>query len=420
MRKTSTKAAFTGITLLIILCFSSCFKDSCTKTYSYTINEPVYATVAQVRANIKSNTPREIEYPGKLFIRGNYIFLNEIDKGIHIINNTNPASPKQVAFIDIPGNIDLAVKGDVLYADLYTDLVAIDISNPLSIAVKKIVEGVFPHRLYSNGFSPDSNLIITKWNTRDTTIKEDCNQQMVWGRPDVLFLASGDATKNNLSTIAIGTGGSMARFAVVNNYLYTVGLNELSAFTISEATNPSLIKKNEIGWNIETIYPFKNRLFIGSRQGMFIYDISNPSSPEKLGEASHVRSCDPVIAEDNYAYVTLRSGTLCEGFSNQLDVLNITNPLSPSLIKSYPMTNPHGLSKDGSILFVCDGKDGLKIFDASGVTNINMIKQIKMSETFDVIAYNKIAIVSAEDGLYQYDYTNTNDIKLLSKMGLKR
>jgi hypothetical protein len=49
---------------------------------------------------------------GKLFIQGHYIFLNEVDKGIHVIDNSNPAQPRNVAFIDIPGNVDLAVKGN--------------------------------------------------------------------------------------------------------------------------------------------------------------------------------------------------------------------------------------------------------------------------------------------------------------------
>src|SRR5437867_12520350 len=95
----------------------SCLKDKCTHTYR--IYTPVYKTTQEVRANIKSNGPKEIVNAGKLYLRGPYIFLNEIDRGIHIIDNTNPASPKNIAFIDIPGNMDLAVKGNTLYADLY-------------------------------------------------------------------------------------------------------------------------------------------------------------------------------------------------------------------------------------------------------------------------------------------------------------
>ena len=120
-----------AITLLFSLFFMGCIKDTCHKTYTYTYYLPVYKTKDEVKANIKSNAAKEVQNPGKLFTIGNYIFLNEVDKGIHIIDNSNPASPQNVAFIDIPGNMDLAVKGNILYADAYNDLATIDISNPL-------------------------------------------------------------------------------------------------------------------------------------------------------------------------------------------------------------------------------------------------------------------------------------------------
>src|SRR5215213_4433485 len=126
------------IPLLLLLAapifFTSCIKDKCTRTYTF--YEPVYKTPAEVRANIKSNAARAVERPGKLFIRGNYIFLNETDRGIHIIDNTNHSAPKNVAFIDIPGNVDVAVKGNTLYADSYVDLVTLDITDPLNVSVK--------------------------------------------------------------------------------------------------------------------------------------------------------------------------------------------------------------------------------------------------------------------------------------------
>ncbi len=126
------------IALTLSAFFSGCLKDTCDKTYTYSYFKPEYKTTAEVKANIKSNTPRDVQNPGKIYILGKYIFLNETDKGIHIIDNSNPSSPKNVAFIDIPGNLDMAVKGNTLYADLYTDLVTIDITDPLNVVVKKI------------------------------------------------------------------------------------------------------------------------------------------------------------------------------------------------------------------------------------------------------------------------------------------
>lgn len=421
-----TKKIFSAIrlALLFIAMFSlaGCVKDRCTQTYTYFI--PIYKTTEEVRANIKSNQPQEIQRPGKLFIKGNYIFLNEVDRGIHIIDNSNPARPKNVAFIDIPGNMDLAVKGNVLYADLYTDLITLDISNPLQVSVKSIIDNAFPHRSYT-GFQANRNMIITEWVQRDTTVDIDCRggRFSAWNCTTCMMM---DASARPSGTVfsstpsPYGTGGSMARFTIVDSHLYTVTANSLDVYNISSPQSPAFTSKLELGWGIETIYPFKSKLFIGSNTGMFIYDITNPSKPAKQGQFNHVRTCDPVIADDNFAYVTLRTGTGCPGATNQLDVLDIKDIFNPSLVKTYPMSNPHGLSKDGNLLFICDGKEGLKIYNAANANAITLVKHISGLDTYDVIAWNDIAIVSAADGLYQYDYSDPNNIGLLSKTVWKK
>ena len=83
------------------------------------------------------------------------------------------------------------------------------------------------------------------------------------------------------------------------------------------------------------------------------------------------------------------------------------------------MTNPKGLSKSGDNLFICDGAAGLKIYNASNVMNLQLIKTISNIDAYDVIAYNNIALVVAKDGLYQYDYSSLNNIKLLSKLSVQ-
>lgn len=404
--------------VLIMTGFSACIKDNCKQQRTYTYYQPVYKTKAEVRDNIKSSAAREIENPGKLNVLGNYIFLNEVDKGIHIINNANPRQPQNVGFIAIPGNMDLAIKGNILYADLYTDLVAIDISNAASVKLTKVVEGIFPHRYWGNGFiyANNSDKIIAEWVLRDTTVTESCEQPdwLTNASTDVFF--SAQASNSSKSSSPIGVGGSMARFTIMNDRLYTVGFSNLDVFNIVNANDPKHTGKVNLGWNIETIYPFKNKLFIGSQTGMFIYNVSNPDAPVANGKFDHARTCDPVIADDTYAYVTLRSGTTCQGFTNQLDILKLNNITDPVLQKTYPLNNPHGLSKDGNLLFICDGNEGLKLFDASDVMNLKPVGQISDIDTYDVIAMNKIALVVAKDGFYQYDYTNPADMKLLSKI----
>ncbi len=211
-------------------------------------------------------------------------------------------------------------------------------------------------------------------------------------------------------------GGSMARFSILNNHLYTVTTADLNVFSITDPLNPVFSRAVPIGWNIETIYPFRDRLFIGSTSGMFIFSVADPNIPVQIGRFEHARSCDPVVADDVNAFITLRSGTECEGFSNQLDIVNVQNPATPAFVKTYSMSNPHGLSKDGDRLLICDGKAGLKIYDASNVQDLRLLNTVTDIETYDVIAWKGIALVVAKGGLYQYDYTNPLAVKLLSKM----
>jgi hypothetical protein len=403
------------VPVLFCFLFQGCLKDKMLKTY--TILTPVYKDKSEVYANIKSNPATGIEKPGKIFMLGNYIFLNEVDKGIHVIDNSNPANPVVKAFINIPGNLDIAVKGTTLYADLYSDLVIVDIADPLHAVFKKYIPNIFPERIYTNGFMADTSRIIVDWTRKDTTVRfnDYCS------RCDYILLSSYSPVRGSSAAgSAIGISGSMARFALRNDYLYTVNRNRLTSFNISNPAAPVQTASQQVGWSIETIFPFQDKLFIGSMTGMFIYDVTNPAVPVSQGQFTHMRSCDPVIADGSYAYVTLRSGNNCGDQNNQMDVINISNVLAPTLVKSYTLKNPHGLVKENKLLFVCDGSAGLKMYDASDAVNLQLKKEITSFETYDVIAFNGRLIVVAKDGLYQYQYTYPSTLTLESKLAVNR
>ena len=389
------------LTLLLLFSFTACIKDSLKREYVY--YRPVYKTKEQVRAEVKSSAAQNIVNPAKLFYKDGYVFLNDLEKGVHIIDVRNPAQPRVVSFVAIPGCIDLAVRGNILYADLSTDLVAIDISNPLQVKLTQVLEGVFPHRLY-NSFRADTSMVITSWIRVDTTVRE--GDDVAWGLKAMEFDALASASSGNRS-VSNGTGGSMARFGLANDRLYAVSYSDIKIFNTAIPENPTYIKQVDVGsWDIETIFPFEQYLFLGSQTGMYIYDISNKDNPVQQSRFAHARVCDPVVSDGQYAYVTLRNGTQCGGFTNQLDVVNIQNISSPALVKSYPLTNPHGLSVDGNLLLICDGADGLRVLDIARRDDVKRIGWLQGLKTYDVITLGGLALVSASDGLYLVDYSN--------------
>jgi hypothetical protein len=401
----------------------SCMKDTVQESYSF--YRPVYQTKESIKNGIKNLPAEDIQQPGKIVLKGNYLFLNDIDRGIHIIDLSDPTNPKKLSFIDIPGSIDLAVNGNYLYADCYTDLVTLDITDPQNVTVKQFINGVFPHRYYGN-FLADTTQVIRKWVKVDTSLTKAytgrVGQRIFFERSGMFFSpASGFLASSISGTAAIGIAGSTARFGLQQKRMYTVSHDDLKVFNVTKPDAPVYTNKVDlVQGNIETIFPYKNNLFIGAQGGMFIYSASNPDQPSLLGQFTHVRSCDPVVADDTHAYVTLSGGTMCGGFSNQLDVVDIKNLLSPKLLKTYSLKSPKGLSKDGNILLICDGTDGLKLFDVSDPINVTHIKTLSGFEPHDVIAIQGYAIVVASDGIYTIDYRQPANAGIIGKIVINK
>ncbi|PRY15415.1 LVIVD repeat-containing protein [Pontibacter ummariensis] len=213
-----------------------------------------------------------------------------------------------------------------------------------------------------------------------------------------------------VTDVAQGQGGSMARFAISGDHLYTVDHSSLNLFDISDPANPRQRQEVPLSFGIETIFPFQDKLFIGTQTGMHIYSIQTPAAPKHLSHYEHVVSCDPVVTDGRYAYITLRTGTACRQAINQLQIVDLQNILDPVRVQQYDMTNPKGLGIDRSTLFVCD--DGLKVYDASDVMAIQL-KQHFPINAYDVIPDNGRLLVIGSDGFYQYQY-HEEELELLS------
>ena len=180
-----------------------------------------------------------------------------------------------------------------------------------------------------------------------------------------------------------GMGGSLARFALVGNYLYTVGEESLSVFEVTNPSQPVFKGNTYIGFDIETLYGFEDKLFVGSRLGMYIYDISAPENPLQLAEVLHMRSCDPVVSSGDFTYVTLHTNITCEGEVNQLEVYNTENPLYPQLLTTVQMNRPIGLGLYENYLLVAD-LNVVRILDVSDPQYPNFVSSIPVSG-FDLI-----------------------------------
>ena len=397
---------------------TACFEDECQQTRTFYRYDPVYKTHKQIIEGFNPIGSKDLKTTGKIYVYGHLLLINEPKEGIHIFDNTNPSVPVKLNFIAIPGNVDLAVREDVLYADSYIDLLAINIASPQNPILLCRIENVFEPI-----FNDLSRGLLVDYFPTSETITLECNSanfnRNIFFEGDILFSSDKASGGSKSGSAPVGIGGSQARFTIWSNFLYTVDQSKLYSFNV-QGLCPELLHKNQIGWNIETIYPYEDKLFIGSASGMFIFELTNPSVPKLAGSLEHWRSCDPVVVQESLAYVTLHGGTTCGGYTNQLDIVDVSNIYAPKLLKSYLLEKPLGLAVYQQYLFICD--EALKIFNIEEWQDIKLLKTIKHNNPYDLIInpQNKTLTLVSKIGIFQYDIDSPDDPSLLSSILLNQ
>ena len=420
---------YTSLILLSILALSGC-QD---KIYeSYMANAPVYMSYTELRSAVVSETARDIENPGKIYFKDDYVFVNELMEGVHVFDVSDPSNPENLTFIEIPGNVDIAIKENVLYADSYVDMVAIDVSDLDNIQEVGRIEGVFPYTLpeYDNKYRvakvDEDKGVVVDWEIKQVEEELEQNYYPIYSYrsyAENMLLDGAYATASggvgSSSGTTFGVGGSMARFGLYKDYLYIVDSYQLYTFNILDLENPAELETKSVGWNIETMFIYNDHMFLGTTSGMLVYSLEIEQNPSYINRYTHITSCDPVVVQDNLAYVTLHDGGSCGRSVNRLDVIEMNDDYtSMEQIATYQMANPHGLGIDGDVLFICDGDAGLKIYDASDPLAItdNKLSEFPDINTYDVIPLDDYLFMIGDGGFYLYDYSDLMNIQLLSQI----
>jgi hypothetical protein len=417
-----------GIFALTVLMLFSC-EDK--KFLTQTANVPVYLSYEDLRKAIEVKEPAEIRRPGKIYFKDNYIYINEFMEGVHVVNISDPSAPAPEAYIPVPGSVDMAIKDNVLYLDSYTDLVMIDITDPAAPVEHGRIEDILEYTLppYDNEYPlaevDEEEGVVTGWEVKEYTREIETNPYP-W---PIYWEYSFDSRLANMSSIGgsgggsagstYGVGGSMARFLTYDKYLYMLQTtNQLKVLDISNTDAPVEKYNKYVGWGLETMFIYDGYMYLGARDGMYIMSLQDPKHPFTTAIYRHITSCDPVVVSGNLAYVTLRSGTMCGGTADLLEVINISDKYDPKRIASYGMDEPYGLGISGSTLFICQGDNGLVVYDAADPLAIKNHKLAEFTniKVTDVIPVNNILFAIGDSGFYLYDYSDVNEITLLGSI----
>lgn len=152
---------------LWILYLFSVVAGSCTKNTStpapVSAYKPVLMDKQSLLNSVKWLTPTDLSNPGKYLLNANYLYIVEIYQGVHVYDNSNPSSPQNVGLINVPGIQTISIRANTLYVDNATDVVAIDISNPVIPTVLSRITNVLPPPGPPDGLPLDGPVAQKTW-----------------------------------------------------------------------------------------------------------------------------------------------------------------------------------------------------------------------------------------------------------------
>ena len=412
--------------LLLALLFTGCIEETCEEDRLVQGFDPVIVSPDDWRnSSFICGAPIDICEATSFYVYEQYLFMVENGQGLHILDNSDSANPVPITFMDVPGGQGISIRNDILYINQYVDLVAFDLSNPENPTLVGRTENVFePYSVFAEIIN--DNQFVVDWiptaeqrvvscssNNFDNRVFRDGNLFFASSFEDLAVSsfanAGSDAAGGAPETV--GQGGSLARFTIANSTLYAVDNSSLRAFDLSDPLQPVLAGTIEMGWGIETIFPYGNQLYIGSETGVHIYGIDDPLNPEHFSTFEHVFACDPVVVANDLAYVTLWGGRDCGSVGDQLEILDVSDPRAPVSLQITPMSSSHGLGVAEGKLFLCSQWEGFRVFalDDEGLLGeeLDHVTDITARDVIVLPQDNDLIVLGYYDeGIQQYDYSD--------------
>ena len=127
---------------------------------------PIIVDRTVLESSIGTLPAQQIVKSGKIYIKDDLMFVNDVNKGFHVYNYSNPKNPVLIGFIKTPGATDLAIRNNLIYVNQAVDLVTIEY-NPTNntLTEKHRNKNVFPQKTAPNGQNGNGseNEIVIDW-----------------------------------------------------------------------------------------------------------------------------------------------------------------------------------------------------------------------------------------------------------------
>lgn len=224
--------------------------------------------------------------------------------------------------------------------------------------------------------------------------------------------------------VEIGTPGDPPRWLIdggteiVDTLLYlTIHPYGLWIYNIADISNPIRIGECKTPHSCGVTVAGNYAYVADDDSGLIIIDISQPSSPQRVGKFyTYPGGCD-VIVSDTIAYLA----------AGKVWVINIKDPYNPSLISVWA---PHGnsetalqIDKEGDFLYVTERGifiQGFWIIDVSNPQNPISADSVIVSWASDIVASGQYAYGSTDNRMLVINITNPYDAYVEAILSIPR
>ena len=339
-----------------------------------------------------------VDEANKVALAGDVLYVADGSGGLQVVKVAQATSPKSVASAQTSSARTLEVQGDlVIVADQGAGVSVVDISSPESPVLRGQtnrgvvndvdVSGTLAYAADTfNGMvvvditNPDSLTVVAAYDSVD-------NGHAVAVAGDFAYLATSSDGLLVLDVTDPAAPSFVSSYPVFNalelaiedRLLFACAQTDgLFILDVSDENAPSLVGANDTpGWVFDVAVCGNHAYVADGDHGLRVLDITDPATPVDVGDADTPRIAIGVAVTGNYAFVADQ-----DGFAGAIYVFEVSDPTTPTLVDSLPLTGGTDVAVQGGVAFVASGANGVNLvevfqrdFDEGGnlgrSTNVN-------------------------------------------------
>ena len=380
------------------------------------ISEPNASIIYPIIAHVETPS-RALD----LILAGETLYVSTEKTGVLVYDVANPAQPHLLSrFHEGNRAMKIAVEENRLFlGDKSGDISIYDVSAPSS----PVLERTFPGNARATDFSLDGDTLYVA-DAYAGLVELDLKSQdpADFKKVDLSGMARAVSLRDGYAYVASGLGGlqiiDLSLFDVPQDFVrLKPSVRSRSVFKEgdllfhADVSSVQLLKRSGPGHvqivatlQAKNVYDLEKNgdfLYLANRNGISIYEVSDPNRPVRLGEVTLPGSSNEIVVVGSRLFVSSPKG---------LYVLDLADPTHPRLIETFPMTYPRAMATNGTHLYVGTRYNGVQIFDLHDGQSPSLVGSYTLQ--WPLAHFERILAIEERSGLL-YLATGENGLQIV-------